>query len=389
MPQETGPGIGQTSTPGSSPTAPATRAADIPALDGLRAYAVCSVVTGHFFPIPWLQSLVGWGDTGVFIFFCLSGFLITRILLQGTDRAHSRQKGALIKSFYARRFLRIFPAYYLVLAVGVALHYPPIADNLLRLATYSVGILGLPPMSPLRSASHLWSLSIEEQFYLVWPALMIFGPRGARLPLTLTAILASLAYKLVVATHGGSYSDLFRTTLGCVDSLGCGSLAAILYQGPPSPFRQRIASWQIATGAFVVVAALWAYRMVNFDHRYSDHLTFGVIQVFAFAIFFSLLILFLAEHRANPLSAVLSVPPLRFIAKISYGLYLYHYFMPIVINLFVLKLGVPFPHYTQKNVALAAIPLAFAVATLSWHLLERPLLAQKRFYPYPVAVDRD
>ena len=364
---------------------PDSREADIPALDGIRAYAVCSVVIGHFVPIPWLQSLIGWGDTGVFIFFCLSGFLITRILLQGTDRVGPGQKGALLKSFYSRRFLRIFPIYYLVLGAGVALQYPPIAENLIRLATYSVGVPWLPPVPPLRSASHLWSLSVEEQFYLVWPWLMVLGPRPWRLGLTLTAILASLACKLLLAMGGGDYGDIFRPALGCMDSLGCGSLAAIIFQSPPSPLRQRIASWPFVTGTFIVAAALWAYRMANIDHRYSNHLTFGVIQVFAFAVFFSLLILFLAEHRKNLLSTVLSLPPLRFIAKISYGVYLYHFFMPIVINLFVQKLGLPFPRYTPENVVLAAIPLTFIVATLSWYLVERPLLSQKRFYPYPAA----
>ncbi len=368
----------------SGPKLSVARENDIPALDGIRAYAVCSVVMGHFVPIPWLQSLIGWGDTGVFIFFCLSGFLITRILLQGTDRTHPGQRGTLLKSF-SRRFLRIFPIYYLVLGAGVALQYPPIVDNLFRLATYSVGIPGLPPLSPLRSASHLWSLSVEEQFYLVWPCLIVLGPRRWRLGFTLTAILASFAYKLLLAMYGGNYGEIFRPALGCVDSLGCGSLAAILFHGPSSPLRQRIASWPVVTGAFIVAAALWAYRMVNIDHRYSEHLTFGVIQVLAFAIFFSLLILFLAEHRNNRLSTVLSLPPLRFIAKISYGVYLYHYFMPIVINLLVQKLGMPFPHYTQENVVLAAIPLAFVVATVSWYLIEQPLLALKRFYPYPRA----
>jgi peptidoglycan/LPS O-acetylase OafA/YrhL len=187
-----------------------------PQLDGVRAFAIIAVFIGHFLGDRFIAELVGWGDTGVILFFCLSGFLITEILLRIDPSPDTRVGG--IKAFYARRVLRIFPIYYLVILTGVAIGYPPIQEHFWRLVTYSLNIPVLPVIENVGAASHFWSLNVEEQFYLIWPTVVVFFPRQRLKGLVMIVILASLAYKFLLALMGFRYTLIFSNVLGCMDS---------------------------------------------------------------------------------------------------------------------------------------------------------------------------
>src|SRR6266849_732607 len=156
-----------------------------PQLDGIRTLAVSAVFLQHFVGfqnLPGILGVIPWGQLGVKLFFVLSGFLITGVLLRSRDAVE--QAGVsnwfAARQFYVRRFLRIFPLYYFVIAICVLLNIPPVREILVWLLTYTLNIY-----ASLRGqwgnldlyVAHFWSLAVEEQFYIVWPWFLLFAPR--------------------------------------------------------------------------------------------------------------------------------------------------------------------------------------------------------------------
>ena len=156
----------------------------MPQLDSLRTIAVFGVMLHHFWPEAEIRAGLTFGFLGVQLFFVLSGFLITGILLRGREVAHRTQQSAR-KSFglfYARRFLRIFPLFYATLAVAWWVGLPEVRDSVFWHLAYASNIYFVHIGDWHGSISHLWSLAVEEQFYLVWPFIILLTPRRFLLP---------------------------------------------------------------------------------------------------------------------------------------------------------------------------------------------------------------
>lgn len=159
----------------------------MPQLDALRAIAVLAVMFHHFVPAraQWpLFAAIPFGQLGVKLFFVLSGFLITGILLRARSKLGDQPRAVLsaLAGFYARRSLRIFPLYYLVIAVCLVLNVPPVRDELLWLATYTLNLrISYQGWYP-EHVAHFWSLAVEEQFYLLWPWVVLFAPSRRPVP---------------------------------------------------------------------------------------------------------------------------------------------------------------------------------------------------------------
>ncbi len=149
----------------------------IRALDGLRALAVLAVVLEHFGPVH-LAELVHPGRLGVRLFFVLSGFLITGILLEARAAGGPAATGSILRAFFVRRALRLLPLFYVVLAISCVFS-PSVREGWLWHATYQtnhyIAILGGWPTA----FAHAWSLAVEEQFYLVWPWIILLLPLRA------------------------------------------------------------------------------------------------------------------------------------------------------------------------------------------------------------------
>jgi peptidoglycan/LPS O-acetylase OafA/YrhL len=187
-------------------------------LDGLRALAILPVLYTHFWnDDTWL------GSAGVFLFFVLSGYLITGILLR------SRTNPSALQNFYLRRALRIAPIYYVTLGLAWRIHLPGIRQTFLWHFFYLSNVLFTleNSWSPWYTA-HLWTLSVEEQFYLVWPFLILFLPFKAIKPVVWSTIIASIVYQL------GAYWFFGVDALGAgilvfssLDKLGLGALLAL------------------------------------------------------------------------------------------------------------------------------------------------------------------
>lgn len=338
-------------------------------LDALRTFAVLGVILHH--SVKW-EADFPLGPYSVRLFFVLSGFLITGILLRARGISKDSHRGYTIRSFYARRFLRIFPIYYVSLAGLFLLGQPAIRESIGWHAFYVSNVLAAKPDVDIQSIwGHLWSLSVEEQFYLVWPVFVLYFPRR-RLALAFLAVIGfGPLFRLFV---GVSYSVKPAVYLmpGCLDSLGLGALLAWFWAHPEwVGFRQKLCRWSLVAGVVLVAAHA---ANVQWDVSFRFWL---LARDFGPALIFFWLVNRAAEGFRGPLGKLLEFRPLLYIGTISYGMYLYHNFLPWLCEL----ADMPLPEHGIMRFAVL-LPLTFATAALSWHLFERPLNDLKDRFPY-------
>jgi peptidoglycan/LPS O-acetylase OafA/YrhL len=347
-------------------------------LDGLRALAVLAVLLSHFGASNSLivRSLP-WGSMGVRLFFVLSGFLITGILLKCREFQNSGQAaGGLIGKFYARRFLRIFPVYYAVLFVATLVNIRPVRDYFWWHLTYMSNIRYALQGSFAGPGSHFWSLAVEEQFYLIWPLLVLFVPKRGLVPLNVAIVALAVGFRSLGAAMGWNSLALQIYPLGCLDALGFGSLLAVLTSGgriwPPAVHRfARVGFW---CGLLLLVFL----AKVN-GEAWGQKL--GVaLQVFGMALVFVALVAWGARGMGGIAGSFLSWPPLVYIGKISYGMYVYHAFMPVVAPRVFGFFGLH-PFYQRFDAILNTI-LTILLASASWHFFESPINRIKERFSY-------
>ena len=344
----------------------------LPQLDGLRAVAVASVMVFHF--IPWVDRYAPLGAMGVRLFFVISGFLITGILLSW--RGRSLDVG--LKTFYVRRALRIFPLFYFVLAAAAALSIGPVRDTWAWHATYLSNLYFYLRGDWHGSVSHLWSLAVEEQFYLVWPWLILCASERWLRPVIVTMIALAPISRLLFPNPMDSVLPT-----SCLDSLGLGALLA-LRSGSPSTFAKASADRKNGLplpwlGTLLVVVAL-SLRYAGIGGQYQIvGLDFGV----------SLLSMWLVAGAARGFTgttgAVLSWSPVTSVGRISYGLYVYHGFTPYLLGRYV-----PGFMTMAEPIRVAMLFAATAlIALASWHWLEQPFLCLKDELSFRLLGSRD
>jgi peptidoglycan/LPS O-acetylase OafA/YrhL len=353
----------------------------MPQLDGLRAVAVVAVAVSHWTP-AFLAGIVPWG-TGVQLFFVLSGFLITGILLRSRPAATGVTLGQSLRIFYARRFLRIFPLFYGVLAAALILGVGPIREawpwHVSYLSNWYYGFHGHED-AVKDPFLHLWSLSVEEQFYLLWPLVALVAGRRSLLTILVATIAGSMACRVAVAHLAPAVVSLRYLTPNCMDALAVGGLIAHVrhYRGESAVRR---AAWWLAgigfAGLLISVVPLARLTTAAEGHRVGH--TFLVI-------FYGAIVAWAAVGFPSLPGRFLSWAPARYLGRISYGLYVYHYFAPYVVAKAAPALGADV--LLQSKPALLATYTGFTllVAALSWHLYELPLNRLKRHFSYPRAI---
>ena len=332
-----------------------------PALDGLRAIAIAATIIVHvgFFLPGGLAALFPGGWIGVDIFFVLSGFLITRLLAD-----EMRRNGRIsLKRFYIRRVLRLFPAYAVLLLADIAFSIFVLHDTTVyKAAMLSVGYVmnwnRAFDWFPQASLGHTWSLSMEEQFYIVWPGLFILLKPRRPLVWLLGALAAMVAWRSYLVLGGAGTERTYNGFDTHADTLliGC----ALALARPGERVRQVAARF-----VFVPVAALVAVLLgLNYRDPFIQTVGFTLAGLAtAWTI--------LAAMQPGWLRRALSVRPLTYTGKISYGLYLWH--APIMM------LGAKFIHGYPS---LLLIPLSYGIAALSYAYAEKPFLRLKaRFEP--------
>jgi peptidoglycan/LPS O-acetylase OafA/YrhL len=350
----------------------------MPQLDGLRTIAVGAVLAQHY-------RVTDYGaGYGVHLFFVLSGFLITRILL--AERENVSEMGITrtraFRQFYVRRMLRIFPLYYLVVLAGIAFNIGYAREYAPWLLTYTINLKMAAQGWYVANFAHFWSLAIEEQYYLAWPWLILLLPRRllVRAALITTAIgplfrlLLLIGWRFDLTDANGLWG--YIGTPSALDSLGVGSLIAILMNAEASArLLRRAMRWSVP-----VIAGTATLILQFADLGVADN----VLQDTAAAVFFGWLIYTASRGFTGITGRVLSAAPMVFIGKISYGVYVYHPLVPSAVARFAPYLGLRPPSAVWAS-ALLYTCLTVAVATISWYSFERPINQLKRKFPYATA----
>jgi peptidoglycan/LPS O-acetylase OafA/YrhL len=362
---------------------------NIPELDGVRAIAILAVIVFHAgsaesgAALSYASGLVAFGWCGVDLFFVLSGFLITGILID------TKETPKALRNFYARRVLRIFPLYYLTLVMYF--HVLPGAAHLLSRfqefrpteeAWYWLYICNWSPSFGAGHAllSHLWSLSIEEQFYMFWPLLVLsVNRRTLALVCASIIVLAPCLRTLLLFTLNEAGPVLYRNTLCRIDTLAFGAVCAMLVRDPGhlrAALRVRpvlLVAGFAAVGVSLAICGPDQYlRPMN------------VIGFSALALLFAYVILW-AQEGGPGLRAALRFGPLRSIGKYSYAMYIFH--VPVVALLrrifHLTRIHNPVVLGALLVVEMmAAVAVSYAGGLISWRIFENPFLKLKSRFEY-------
>ena len=367
----------------------------IPALDGLRGIAIILVMLHHFTyyrPTSGIDGLIGnvlfFGWTGVDLFFVLSGFLISGILLDARDSKRY------FTTFYARRILRIFPLYYLVLFIAfVVLPRFPAVHSVL------VGQHASPPQWPYWSyltnfliadrgwvhgwVDISWSLAIEEHFYLVWPLVIWLCPPRLVAALCVVILVAEPIARIAARAAEMPYLPLYVMTWYRLDGFAVGALLALAQRRGLFPALDRwVPVVVIAAVAGIIACAILGGHAWWWNRRMQQY-GYSLIAITAGAMLVSAI-----SRPADSLwPRMLSAGWLRAFGKYSYGLYLIHAPVMRAVREYIFNpeasetLSIA-PWIGQFLFYGAATAPAFALAWLSWRLFEAPILRLKVRFPY-------
>lgn len=344
----------------------------IPCLDGIRAMAAILVMIFHFVgrhgEPPFIVKAAVIGQTGVDLFFVLSGFLITRILLLSKDSPH------FFRSFYARRTLRIFPLYFGFLAIYFFLLPPlfgePIPSFSNQLWSWFY-LENLPKtFTSLQSSGpgHFWSLAVEEHFYLLWPLMVFILSRRNFGILVVATLLFPPILRSIFLSHG---LEVFYFTFTRVDALGYGALLALLLMGKSFGSVQQI---RLFRSLLIALVALLLPAFALFSGSRFDWLQVVKLSLIP-AFYFALIGFCLVDPLARPLTKLFSIGWLRWLGAISYGLYVFHPTCFRIVREFVA------PSSFFADIALS-FGLTITIAYLSFRYFESPILRLKHRFRY-------
>ena len=372
-----------------------TRRSPIPALEGVRGVAILAVLAHQLCIDGYTGSRAvarvllpfqaGW--SGVQLFFVLSGFLITGILLD-TRRADNYWS-----SFYARRALRIFPVYYLLLLCTfvIAPHVLVLSEATLAeyrhqgwYWAYLVNVSPLAGGGAVTSLGHSWSLSVEEQFYLLWPLAVRFLEERALVRVCLGLVAAAFLLRCGLLLAGASPELAYELTPARADALALGALGAIAIR------RRDWVAWiapRIGRATVVAVGILAASAIAGGGLARNNVVT-QTVGYTVLAIVSALVILqatLETERGSGRLAALLASPILRTYGRYSYAIYVFHLPLHLVITRTFIaprlaELG-PGGFLALQAVYFVAGTLGLlALGALSYRVVEKPFLDLKRFF---------
>lgn len=368
-----------------------------PNLNSIRFFAALAVIIHHieltkyWFHQPniYTTSFVGgvFGQLGIILFFVLSGFLITFLLLEEQKRTDSIS----IKKFYIRRILRIWPLYYLIVILGLfvlpKVHFFDVPDisshvhehffskTLMFLSFFPD--LAYAIYEPVPYAEQSWSVGVEEQFYLIWPlliALVIRRKKTLSMLIGVIVFYASVKIASTIAYDMHPENKVFEEIYYfwnnfCIDCMAIGGIGAYLLFYKKEKVLNVLFNRYLQIGLYILLAVVTvkglAVPMFNYEF---------------YALIFVVLILNLAANKRSVLN--LEFKPLNYLGKISYGLYMYHNIILVVVLKFVLYYsGVALNSLTGNLIYYGlAISTTILVASLSYRFIERPFIRAKVRY---------
>ena len=339
------------------------------ALDGVRACAVVIVMLYHFG-----RAQPKGGFLGIDMFFVLSGFLITSLLVGEREKRGRVSYG----NFYARRALRLLPALFAVLifvtVVSLILGNRVQSHQTLTTVPWTFFYLAnweqtFGHLGQLGMLDHTWSLSVEEQFYILWPLtltglMLVIKDRRVLAVILFAASLGDMLYRGILVHDGASFLRVYYATDTHCDGLllGCAMALLLASRTKPSSALARRAS-KVAACAGVVGLVVSVLTFSPFiTNSYERAIPIAVVSVGA-------IIWNLVTDPFRPLQLILASPPMVWIGKRSYGLYLWHWPIYVIVTAYW---GI---HHNRAD--LTEFVLAFVAATLSYRFIEQPFLRRK------------
>lgn len=335
-------------------------------LDGLRFIAVAAVMFGH-----WTQDYFPEADrflagSGVNLFFVLSGFLISDILIRNADGGRKT-----LINFYIRRFLRIFPLYYAVLIGAYIINVDPIRQEWPWFFSYTSNFITALNHGSSGSLTHLWSLAVEEQYYIFFPFLVLaINPHHYRklfwVLLILSVASRGIAFALI-DNKTTAWWIAYVLTPSCFDCFAIGALLAYTKLNYKKQIGGLMKRKYLFFGALIASVLLYVHEVVGPNNLWS---------ILFVRLFFAVFCFWLIGKAATInfrgwFGAFLNNKAVIYLGKISYGLYVFHNFMPWLFS----KFDVPYEriYYPLVTISLAA---------LSWHFYEKPINNLKKYFEY-------
>ena len=361
----------------------------IPALDGLRAFAILAVLVHHcgeYYLIQnspqtsLLRSFVENLGSGVDLFFALSGFLITGILLDSLDRPY------FFRRFYWRRGLRIWPLYYTFLLAAYLAHRRVFSGiGVAPFVFYYRNFLG-PDRASDMYVGQFWSLCVEEQFYLVWPLVLYFTAKRLRMPLILFLMCTAFFCRAYLFWRGVDGYVIYRLPYCHMDVLLAGALVAVLTR---HGMKEKILRTLCFAGMLLGIAGLAVVETV------SPNVAIYPLGLTSTALLFGGVVGLCIRGVGCAVRTVLESPLLEAISKRSYAMYVFHLVPLYVSYKLLLRLKVlPLGMLPALLIILGIGLVTYGMAWLSWRYLEEPMLRLKKWEWFatrqiPVSADTD
>ncbi len=347
-----------------------------PHLDGIRLIAALMVVFNHYLTELNFGFKFPTGFYGVQIFFAISGFLITGILLTLKNLQPAVSYVLIIKNFYIKRFLRLFPPYYILIFSYVVLEFfglfvaqpgwkPFYMLYVPNWFFYYYGWQGTID-------NHLWSLGVEEQFYLFWPILLLLLPKRSEHKWIIAMIVTGYFLKAIINQFFLLEGDPFLLPISQMDTIGIGALLACAYHYQLN-FLTTAKRWL----PFLLPIAILLTLYTSYDKPRNDPFLCISLVLLSGSI-----VLRGVEGFSGVIKKVMEWKWVQYGGKISYGIYLYHKVIPTLLVSFSHKLGILHPNKT--GVLLLSLILTFVIAHLSWIWLETPFLRMKKYFEISV-----
>lgn len=348
-------------------------------LDGLRFVAIALVLVDHFTAAI---NKIPMGPLGVNLFFVLSGFLITRILIssRGKFEGTAQGFGGYFKRFFIRRTLRIFPVYYLCILLLFLFNVPPVREKLPWFLLYGSNIYMAIHQTWMGVVDHFWSLSVEEQFYIIFPLVIFFVPKKWLVPTFITMLIISILFRLYFFLAGYNWIVNYVSMPACLDSFGLGALMAWLLLFRNELFVKIFSKgWLVWLGLLLWVGIVyWSKTLETPKNILTD-----VWERLAGSVFCFFLIGKGVLGYQGIMKVFLENKVVLYLGKISYGLYAYHNLVfnhyhssqnhPTLRVLRKIEHYVPFVANNLLFESVFFFSITVMVASISWYLMEKPI----------------
>jgi peptidoglycan/LPS O-acetylase OafA/YrhL len=358
-------------------------------LDGLRFFAILAVMISHWLeksiPIDLLKNLPY--SSGVSMFFVLSGFLITKIILEFRqyNEENNIGHGHFIKAFHMRRTLRIFPVYYLTIIVLAILNFSNCRELFPWLISFTSNFKMTLANDYFWPFTHFWALAVEEQFYIIWVILMVFIPKRYLKNTIILSIVLSLIIRFYLMFYTKYWLGSTVLVFTNMHSLGLGALISYYVVFHRQKFFTSKIQPYVITLIGLIILFFVVYVIFNLKGDLMIYKRFRepyMVMIYSLVVFlvirtgFKGFFRFLLENKF-----------VVYLGKISYGLYIYHVFAISVwirLNKYVFKLEAnPFETFVYLFI------ISLLMATISWYCIEKPINNLKKYFKYTKDVSKD